>query len=700
MELTLQLSDLDILDFFDHLADRQALLPYLQPRHLAPGEVLLQEGSTGSEMYFLLRGEAQICRAGLQLGTIAAGYPVGELGLITGQKRRASVKALTPLFVAELSQAAFMRMKAENPALALKLTEILIHHLGLQLTNMTDNFGLLVQERSLPRRLYVKIHIQGQDQAVNVPTGTPAMKLLPTEAKGSPLVAALVNHKCVALTTPMISDASLAPLTISHWEGERIYRHSASLLLLEAAHQIYPELKLSMALSVGGTQWIRVEKSPIESLPVLAQALQGMMEELIRLCKPFRHEWWSVEEAISFFKDNQRPEAAALIQTVRNSRISLVSCGEFYAISSGPLLPHTGYLKYLQLSAAQGGLVLNTAQHGPSAYELASYAHLMQDHIRWLESMQVASIGEFNLACISGQVSQLIRVAEGFHEKRISQIADQIAAQRDKIRIVCIAGPSSSGKTTFIKRLSVQLQVNGIKPLNISLDDYYLDREQIPRDAEGEYDFECLEALNTSLLADHLHRLLQGETVVTARFDFPSGRSFPQGGATLTLEPHHILLLEGIHGLNPRLFDTQIPASQIYRIFIQPMASLALDEHSRINPSDVRLLRRIVRDRHSRATNAAESIMRWPSVRRGEHRHIFPYVSQADVIFDTSLIYELSVLKVYAERYLLEVSRHSPAYATAYRLQKLIGMFVALYPDHVPPTSILREFIGNSGFDY
>lgn len=696
----LQTTDLDILTAFSSITDRQELLPYLTPLELEPGEVLLQEGSEGSAMYFLLRGQAQICRAGLQLGSIAAGHHVDELGLITGRERRASVKAVTPLLVAELSQASFARLKEEKPALALQLTEILISRLGLQLTDMTDSFGLLIQERSLPRRLHVMIQIQGQDQPLDVPTGTPAINLLPTEINGSPVVAAMVNQKCVSLTTPMMSDASLTPLTVAHWEGERIYRHSASLLLLEAAHHLYPGLRLSMALSVGSTQWIRVEESPVSSLSVLAQALQGMMEELIRLRKPFRHEWWSVEEAIAFFRDNQRSEAAALIQTSRDSQISLVSCGAFYAISSGPLLPHTGYLRHIKVSAGQGGLILTTAQGGPSAHDLASYAHLMQDHIRWLESMQVASIGEFNLACVSGRVAQLIRVAEGFHEKRISQIADRIASKQERVRIICIAGPSSSGKTTFIKRLSVQLQVNGLTPLNISLDDYYVDRKLTPRDENGEYDFECLEALNTRLLAEHLSRLLQGESVATARYDFRSGRSLPEGGPVLTLEPRNILLLEGIHGLNPRLLNGQIAETDLFRIFIQPMASLALDEHSRINPSDLRLLRRIVRDRHSRATNAAESIMRWPSVRSGEHRHIFPYVSQADVIFDTSLIYELSVLKVYAERYLLEVPHHSPAYSTAYRLQKLIGMFVALYPDHVPPTSILREFIGNSGFDY
>jgi uridine kinase len=693
-------SDLDILTVFSKPEDRHELLPYLEACELEPNDILLEEGTDGDAMFFILRGQAQICRAGLQLGSLAAGYHVGELGLITGRPRNASVKAVTPLFAARLSVDNFERLKAEKPALALQLTEILISLLGLQLTDMTDSFGRLMQERSLPRRMHVKVQVEGQKESWDVPTGTEAISLLPKTIDQNCVVAALVNFKCVALTTPLMSDSHLSPLTVNHWEGERIYRHSAALLLLEAAHRLYPGLKLSMALSVGSTQWIQVDASPKDSLQDLAQDLQAMMEELIHLNKPFRHEWWAVEEAIPFFEDNNRLEAAAMMNTARASRVSLASCGEFYAISSGPLLPDTGYLKDLQVDAGVGGLILTTAKEGPSVTDLASYARLMHEHNRWLQSLQIHSVGHFNQACISGRVSQLIRVAEGFHEKRISQIADQIAGQREKLRIICIAGPSSSGKTTFIKRLSVQLQVNGITPLNISLDDYYVDREKTPLDANGELDYECLEALNIKQLSADLNALLSGETVATARYDFAAGRSNPRGGPLLSLGADNILLLEGIHGLNPQLLSPEVSVENLFRIFIQPMASLSLDEHSRINPSDLRLLRRIVRDRHSRATNAADTIMRWPSVRAGEHAHIFPFVSQADVIFDTSLIYELSVLKVYAERYLLEVPHNHPAYATAYRLQKLIGMFVALYPDHVPPTSILREFIGNSGFDY
>jgi uridine kinase len=309
-------------------------------------------------------------------------------------------------------------------------------------------------------------------------------------------------------------------------------------------------------------------------------------------------------------------------------------------------------------------------------------------------------VGSYNRRCITGEVSELIRAAEGFHEKRIGRIADAVAARGDGLRIICIAGPSSSGKTTFIKRLTVQLQIDGLMPRAISLDDYYVDRDTTPRDASGELDFEALEALDLRLLQQHIARLLGGEEVRTAKYDFVLGKSLREGGPTLSLGPRDVLMMEGIHGLNPALLGDAVRPAQVFRIFIHPMVGLPIDRLTSVSPADVRLLRRIVRDRHGRNWSAAQSIQRWPSVRDGERRHIFPFLPQADVVFDSSLVYEPSVLKVYADRYLLEVPREDPGYTTAYRLRRLIDRFVTIYPDHVPPTSILREFIGGSGFEY
>jgi uridine kinase len=379
----------------------------------------------------------------------------------------------------------------------------------------------------------------------------------------------------------------------------------------------------------------------------------------------------------------------------------------------GPLLPSTGKLQGFRLLPRDGGgLALELGRLDPRTNGAVAarparapepprpFIDMPEEHQRWLAAMGVTSVGAFNEFCISGQVSQLIRVAEGFHEKRISQIADQIAAARDRIRVISIAGPSSSGKTTFIKRLTVQLQIDGVNPVGLSLDDYYVDREKTPRASSGEWDFESLEALELALLQEHVSRLLGGEAVTTARYDFLTGRSHPAGGPTLRLRPGDVLLLEGIHGLNPRLLGAIPAEGALYRVFTHPATTLPFDRLSRVSATDLRLLRRIVRDRHQRGYGAADNILRWASVQAGEREHIYPYQGEADAIFDSSLIYEPAVLKVFAERYLLEVPPDHPAYPTAHRLRYLVDRFVSIYPDHVPPTSLVREFIGGSGFEF
>ncbi|HEY5955216.1 MAG TPA: nucleoside kinase, partial [Polyangiaceae bacterium] len=324
---------------------------------------------------------------------------------------------------------------------------------------------------------------------------------------------------------------------------------------------------------------------------------------------------------------------------------------------------------------------------------------MTQQQERWLETVSVRGVGDFNRASISGYVGELINVSEGFHEKRISRIADEVHGRGKAARIVCIAGPSSSGKTTFIKRLRVQLQVLGMNPIAISLDDYYCDRELSPRDEQGEYDFESLDALRLDVLQNHVGRLLNGEAVNTAHYSFKTGKSQAEEGPLVKLDHRSVLMLEGIHGLNPRLL-AHTGKDEVFRVFICPLAQLPFDRVTRLHASDIRLIRRIVRDRHSRGYSAAATISRWQSVRSGERKHIFPYQHHADAVFDSSLIYEAAVLKVYAERYLLEVPREHPAWPTALRLLNLVDRFVALYPDRVPPTSILREFIGDSAFQY
>jgi uridine kinase len=431
-----------------------------------------------------------------------------------------------------------------------------------------------------------------------------------------------------------------------------------------------------------------------------------------RLCEadvPIRAENWPTDEALRYYQEHGWADAVKLLRTRRLATIRLVSCGELYALSPGPLLASTGRLRGFRLEADGEGLWLALGERDPRLLDPpatpAAPSHprdqrMALEHRRWLSAMGITSVGAFAESCISGQVSQLIRVAEGFHEKEIGLIADRVAAAKDRIRVICVAGPSSSGKTTFIKRLTVQLQIDGVNPVGIGLDNYYVDREKTPRDERGEWDFEALEALDLPLLRGQLGRLLGGGEVRTARYDFLTGRSLPEGGPTIRLAPGDVLMLEGIHGLNPALLGPILREGELFRVFIHPATTLPFDRLSRVSATDLRLLRRIVRDRHQRGYSAAENILRWPSVQDGERRHIFPYQDQADAVFDSALSYEPAVLKVYAERYLLEVQPEHPAYPTAIRLRHLIDRFVSIYPEQVPPTSLIREFIGGSGFEY
>lgn len=679
---------------------------YLEFIHFTTNDFVVKQGEKDRSMYFILEGKCKIQRESLEIGTLSEGDLFGELALIVGKPRAASIIALTDLTVSKLTYAIYEKMCDESPELAVKLMQLLTKALGKELVEMTDSVELLLLQRSIPRHVTVDITLD--NKILSIKTGTPIETVLKEKKNGSPIVAALLNNKMVSLSRPLTSNSTIAPLTTKSWEGQRIYRRSTALMFFEAALEVDPNLGLHFGISIGGFQWVNITNSEEKDFSVLSKQITQKMKEMVKANAIFRNEVWLVEEAISYFNENNWIDAAKILHTLRDSTVPLISCGKKYALSMGPLVSHAGILENFTLYPTDTGLVLVAeGRKGKEDVNLnkikelyTPYVNIMNNHERWLHSLGVKSVGEFNNSCISGHVSQIIRVAEGFHEKKISNIADQILEKADDIKLVCISGPSSSGKTTFIKRLSVQLQVNGIKPIWVSLDDYYLERWRLTPDGNGEYDFESLDSINTELLEAHIIDILAGKKVKTARYDFKSGKSIEDGGVEVQLGNKEILLIEGIHGLNPKLLGTHIKHENVFRIFIQPMTSLPFDHLSRINTSDLRLLRRIVRDRYQRGYKVEDNIMRWASVRTGEQNNIFPYIGYADAIFDTSLVYETSVLKVYAERYLLEVPQSDPAYATAHRLRQLIDQFVAIYPDHVPPTSILREFIGGSSFDH
>ncbi len=693
--------------------ERQRLLACLELREIPAKTRVHGDGDAGKHLYIVLSGSATLRRAELALRRLGPGDSFGELALLGGRHRGETVTSDGLLTIARLSAVSFGELERNEPRLAAKVATGVASALAEELAQLTGDMGLLLRGRSLPRAREIVVRVAGEERRVR--TGTTLIDLLPAEVDGAVVVAGLLGQKPVSLTTPIITEASVAPLTVSHWEGRQIYAHSLGLLLLEAAHQVAPALRVRLGPSRGTHQVVDVEGDGAGDRARLAERIGDAMRKLAALDAPFRHEYWATDEAQKWFRERGWDDAALLLRIRRQATVRLVSCGEVYALSMGPLLPGTGRLQGFRLEAHRDGLALHlgkmdprngVARGAPAAAASAEPAReprgldMPAEHQRWLAAMGVTSVGAFNELCISGQVSQLIRASEGFHEKRIGQIADEIAAARDRIRIISIAGPSSSGKTTFIKRLTVQLQIDGANPVGISLDDYYVDREKTPRAPGGDWDFEALEALDLALLQDHVRRLLAGEAVKTARYDFITGKSAPDGGATIQLRPGDVLMLEGIHGLNPRLLGGIPRAGELYRIFIHPATTLPFDRLTRVSSTDLRLLRRIVRDRHQRGSSAAANIVRWPSVQAGEREHIYPFQHEADAVFDAALVYEPAVLKVYAERYLLEVPQDHPGYATAHRLRYLVDRFVSIYPDHVPPTSLMREFIGGSGFEY
>lgn len=668
--------------------------------------VVIREGELGRDMYLIIEGTAQAERGRVLMNPMGPGAEFGSLGLLTDRPRAATITTLSRVVLVKLTHAQWKALTESEPAIALAVTEALFNQVRDDLMHLTDSLGALLQGRSLPRAAEVLVRFG--DQTLRVATGTPLSQLLPREVHGHLVVGALLGQKPVSLSTPVVSSTSVTALTLDHWEGRQIYARSVQLLLLEAAHTLDATLDVRMGPSLGTSQIVEVHHAgALLDREALAQKLSAEMERLAATAVPIRREHWTVDEAREHFLSRGWTDAAQLLLSTRQATIPLVSCGRVYALSLGPMLADTKELTGFSLKPHEAGLLLDLGGRDPRQNGESSKlpiprrdSGMEHEHREWLAAMGVSSVGGFNQLCVSGQVVQLLRVAEGFHEKHIGRIADTIAASRDRLRLIAIAGPSSSGKTTFIKRLTVQLQINGLNPMGLSIDDYYVDREKTVKDERGEYDFEALEALDLELLQDHVRRLLAGETVKMAKYDFKTGKSHRNGGAELALGPGDLLLMEGIHGLNPGLLGTIPRNDQLFRVFVHPATSLPFDRLSRVSPTDLRLLRRIVRDRHGRGYSAADNIARWPSVLAGERKHIFPFHSEADVVFDTALIYEPSVLKVYAERYLLEVPADHPSFATAFRLRHLVDRFVAIYPDHVPPTSLIREFIGGSGFEY
>ncbi|MBS2038917.1 nucleoside kinase [bacterium] len=517
------------------------------------------------------------------------------------------------------------------------------------------------------------------------------------------VVGATLNHHLVSLDTAIDGESSLAVVTCQSPEGQAILRRTATYVFQSLVRRHFPDLQLMIGQSLMGGYYYELLGHSGELLEWCARVNQ-LLSELIERDVDFERHSLSVE-ALSTRLDDPFGFKRKLIKGWAAPRMHVLELEGHHQLMMGPCAPSTGCLSGLQVMPYPPGVVLSfpavaatSPLPNPQGQNSEKLFKAYRETRDWNQLVGVAAVGDLTEATLEDRFDDVVRMAEALHEKKIAEIADSIASRRDKLRLVCIAGPSSSGKTTFGRRLAVQLQVNGLQPVPISLDNYYRGRDKTPLDEFGELDFEALEALDLELLDQTLGSLLQGQEVRMARYDFATGApTARESWPCLKLRADQIVVIEGIHGLNPGLFPS-VPPDQRYHIFVSALTQLVIDEQNRIFTSDARLLRRIVRDRQYRGFSAADTISRWPSVRRGEERYIFPYQDRSDAMFNSTLVYETAVLRNQAWRFLLEVPRQHPSRVKAYELLKFLELFVPVYSEAIPATSVLREFIGGSAF--
>lgn len=518
-----------------------------------------------------------------------------------------------------------------------------------------------------------------------------------------PALGAIANKRLTGLYRSLTADAEVKTLDYNSKHGAFIYRRSVCLLLLAATKELYPNVNVEIGQSLGDGYF--VELNGIRVTKTIVNKIQKTMRDYVIKDLPFIIDQVYVDEAASYYRSVNRQSKVNFLTQMPRSEIRIVTLMNFRDILHGPVAPNTGVLKNFRLDKYKQGVLLSfPIRDGslPEPIDEKQYSLLFETVMEtrdWNELVGVANVSDLNEACIHGTVSELIKVAESLHEKKIAMIADQITHRPKLPRIILVAGPSSSGKTTFSQRLGVHLRVNGISPRTLSLDNYYVDRVDTPKHPDGNYDFESVYALDLDLFNDHLKKLSKGKQIMSPIFSFTTGRRHPTKKIPIELGKREVLIIEGIHALNEMLHRS-IAGPDKFQIFVSALTQLCIDEHNRIFTSDSRLIRRMVRDRLYRGYSAAQTLNGWLSVRAGEDKNIFPFQSNADVMFNTTLVYEHAVLTPYAQRFLLEVDRHDKAYTEAERLYRFLEYFIPILPSEVPPTSVLREFIGGSTFEY
>ena len=537
------------------------------------------------------------------------------------------------------------------------------------------------------------------------PPGTPLGDILAVASAdqafspAAPVVAAIVQGRLRELHAPLAGDADVTPVLVTDVDGARIYRRSLAFLLVAAAAEVFPEAEVMVehsAPTVGGYFCSVRGRAPFSRQDL--RALEGRMREIVAADEPITKSSTPIAQAIALFHDRGEIDKARLLAHRRRDTLMLYELRGRRDYFQGYMVPSTGCLRGFGLEFFPAGFLL-CFPHQARPLEITRVEpypklfEVFEEAAEWLNRLGIRSAGSLNDAIAEGRLPEVSLVAEALHEARIARIAADIVAAGERVKVVLVAGPSSSGKTTFAKRLAVQLLANGRHPFPLSLDDYFLDRDVTPTDERGEQDFESLQALDVARLNDDLLSMMAGKTTTLPKYSFVLGRR--EAGQTVTLQRDHLIIVEGIHGLNPALVPG-LPRQAVYRVYVSALTQLNLDRHNRVSTADSRLIRRIVRDAASRGYTAAETIRRWPSVQQGEKHHIFPFQEHSDAIFNSALVHELAVLRSAAEPLLLQVRYGTPEYLEANRLLSFLQWFRPAPPDPVPDNSILREFIGRS----
>lgn len=524
-----------------------------------------------------------------------------------------------------------------------------------------------------------------------------------------PVLAALVDHKLKELDYRLSMSHEVEFIGYNHPDGRRTYLRSLCFVLQNAVRELFPDKVLIIDHSLPSGLYCNIcdvklredgRRVPVKLSDADLAAIKSRMHEIVDADMPFVKKKMEASSAEALFEKNNQPDKAELQKSLGKFICSVYFLDGQVDTFHGPLLPSTGYLKVFDLLPFANGFCLQFPSEGDFSKVIpvktqSKIAATLAAYSDWCSIVRVNGIGTLNRAITEGNAVRLINLSEALHERKYAAIADQIFARRDKVKAVFIAGPSSSGKTSSSLRLALQCRVLGMVPKVIELDNYFVDREHTPKDSDGNYDFEALEAMDLKLLNSQLNDLFAGKEVELPKFDFKEGRSVPSG-RRISLGDKEILIMEGIHALDPAMVP-DVDNSRIFRVYASALTSLNIDENNNISTSDNRLLRRMVRDNRVRGITPEETILRWQSVRRGENRNIFPFQENADASFNSALLYELPMLKYYAEPLLRRIAPSSPAYTEAIRLLKFLDYIVALSPDEIaaiPPTSIMREFIG------